>query len=216
MMDDVITKKLDDFFRPYPVKSYQKGQILVYGGDNPSGIFRLLNGHVRQYDISASGDEIVVNIYKAPTFFPINWAINQTPNNYFYETATAVSLRIAPVGATVKFLKANPDVVYYLWARLYSGVERILRRMTYLMKGSAQARTVLELLNVSQRFGTKYKSGSMITITESELAALSGLTRETISRELRKLQSRDIVIVNNNHVIIKDIAQLEAELKNGV
>lgn len=215
-MDDVISKKLDEFFEPYPVKNYQKGQILVYGGDNPSGIFRLLNGHVRQYDISANGDEIVVNMYKAPAFFPVNWAINQTPNNYFYETTTAASLRIAPVEATIKFLKANPDVVYDLLARMSSGVEGVLRRMTYLMKGSAQERTVLELLNVSQRFGTKYKAGSMVSITENELAALSGLTRETISRELRKLQARDLVTVNNNHVIIKDVARLDEELKKGI
>jgi len=207
--------KVEDFFSRYPLKHYKKGQILVYGGDDPAGVIYLVSGEVRQYDITNSGDEIVVNVFKPSTFFPMSWAMNKTPNDYFFEAGSDVSLRIAPAGEAVKFLKENPDVTFDLLSRVYKGLDGLLSRMKYLMKGSARSRTILELLIESQRFGKKQNGGYLLELSEAEFAARSGLTRETISRELHSLQEKGIVETHYGGVFIKQPKKLEKELRDG-
>ena len=215
-MDEVIAKKVEDFFNQYPLRQFKKGQILVYGGDEPPGILHLIKGEVRQYDITSSGDEVVVNVFNPPAFFPMTWAINKTPNEYFFETSTDVSLRMAPAKDTVKFLKTNPDVTYNLLSRLYFGTNGLLRRMTHLMKGTAHSRTVLELIIACKRFSKKQKSGYVVAISEGELAARSGLTRETISRELHKLHEKGLITISHKNIVVKSLSRLEKELGSSI
>ncbi len=211
-MDSVVAKKIDEFFNQFPLRQFKKGQIIIYGGDEPQGIFHLLKGEVRQYDITNSGDEVEVNVFKPPAFFPMTWAINKTPNEYFYETSTDVSLRIAPAKETIKFLKTNPDVTYDLLSRLYLGTNGLLKRMTHLMKGTARSRTILELIIACKRFGRKQMGGYILEMSEGEIAARSGLTRETVSRELHKLQKKGIIAIGHKNIDVKSINRLEKEL----
>jgi CRP-like cAMP-binding protein len=212
-MTSDVSKRVKDFFDSYPMHAFDKGQILIYGGDDPSGIMYIIKGEVRQYDIAPNGEELVVNVYKPGAFFPMYWAINKTPNNYFFETVNKVEVRQAPIEETVKFVKDNPDVAFDLLSRVYRGLDGVLQRMTQLMGGTAYSRTVFELVNACKRFGKKQDDSSyVIEIQENELAKRAGLTRETFNRELRKLKSQNIVKVSNGGVVINDLKVLEGKI----
>jgi CRP-like cAMP-binding protein len=212
-MTSGVSKKVKDFFDPYPARTFDKGQILIYGGDDPSGIMYIIKGEVRQYDIAPNGEELVVNVYKPGAFFPMYWAINKAPNNYFFETASKVAIRQAPVDKTIQFIKDNPDVMFDLLSRVYSGLDGVLQRMAQLMGGTAYSRVAFELVNACKRFGKKQTGGSyIIEIPENELAKRAGLTRETFNREFRKLKNKDILEIGSNGVIVKDLEVLEKEI----
>lgn len=49
-------------------------------------------------------------------------------------------------------------------------------------------------------------------ITEMELAQLAGLTRETVSREMKKLKDKNLVTFSKNMLEIPNSALLEEEL----
>lgn len=211
-MDSIVARKIEGFFAKYPLRRFKKGQILVYAGDDPPGVFHLVSGQVRQYDITESGDEVVVNVFKPPAYFPMSWVINKTPNQYFYETATPVTLRQAPAPEALKFLKDNHDVMFDLLSRVYSGSDGLLRRMAHLMGGTARSRTIFELINECRRFGKDQDGIYVIEINESELAARAGLSRETVSRELHKLKEKGLVDTSRNSISIKNLKRLEKEL----
>lgn len=215
-MDSGMQRKIEDFFQSYPLKRYKKGQIIVYADDDPQGIFFLESGDVRQYVISNSGDEVVVNVFKPPAFFPMSWAMNRTSNRYFFETASDTKLRIAPTEKTVQFIQENPDILFDLLARVYRGTDVLLRRMTHLMKGNARSRTMLELVIACQYFGTKQGDTHVVEMAETELAARSGLTRETISRELHKLHKKGYITVTHKHIAINNMKKLQLELSGSL
>jgi CRP-like cAMP-binding protein len=210
-----VSEKVKNFFAQYPLHSFDKGQILIYGGDNPDGIIFLVKGEVRQYDIAPNGEELVVNVYKPGAFFPMYWAINKTPNKYFFDTASKTEVRQAPAEEVLEFIKHNPDVMLDLLSRLYKGLDGLLQRVTYLMGGSAYSRAAFELINACKRFGKEQDDGTYIVeIAENELARRAGLTRETFNRELRKLKSEKFIKTGHNTVIINNLAALEAMLEN--
>jgi len=208
-----IKKKVGRFFSNYRLQNLDKNQILIYGGHEPAGVFFLVRGQVRQYDISPGGKEVVVNIFKTPAFFPMSWAINRTPNRYFFETATKVSLRQAPAEVVVEFVKANPDVMLDLLGRVYLGTDGLLRRLAHQLGGNARSRVLFELINVSRRFGRTNKDGScLVLISEKELAKRSGLSRETVSRQLSLLKKQGQLQTRYNKLLIKDLTSLEDSL----
>ncbi len=207
--DTVVRTKVDTFFADFPLRKYPKGHILIFAGENPDYIFYTVEGRVRQYDVSYRGDEVIVNMFKPLSFFPMSWAINRSDNKYFFKTETAAQFRVAPADEVMEFIVQNPDVLLDLLRRIYRGIEGLHGRMVHLMSGTARSRLIHELLGDIKRFGSgDGQSSSDITATETDLAARSGLARETVSRELKKLKASGLVEVANNTIHIIDLAEL--------
>ena len=212
-----VTTKVAAFFADYKMKQYEDGQILVQANDVPPGIFYLVSGNVRQYDISDNGDEVVVNVFKPGAFFPMSWAINGAPNQYFFQASSGVQAIVAPGQDVVEFLRANPDAMYDLLSRLYSGVDGVLRRMAHLMGGSARSRLLFELITECQRFATRSENGSYaLQVHEDELARRAGLSRETVNRELGKLKTANLLTVSHKDLVVMSLERLKAELGEGL
>lgn len=155
-----VDAKVRAFFQGFPARKFDKDHILVHAGDDPPGVFYLEEGNVREYDISNQGDEIVVNVFKPPAFFPMSWAINRTPNQYFYTAESKIVVRRAPADEVVGFLKSNPDVTFDLLSRVYRGTDGLLRRMAHLMGSDARTRLLFELLIEGRRFGQPAGGGA--------------------------------------------------------
>jgi CRP/FNR family transcriptional regulator, cyclic AMP receptor protein len=214
-VDITIQKKLDSFFKEFNRKKYKKGEILINAGEPPLGIFFLKEGMVKQYAISNKGDELILNIFKENSFFPMSWAINDSPNEYYFEAVTNAVIYLAPKDEVIKFIKSNSDVIYNLLSRVYKGTDGLLLRMVHLMASSAYTRLVTELLIQSKRFGKKRLDGQIeLRISEKELAAESGMTRETISRELKLLKDKNLVTLDTKLIIINNLQKLNEQLLN--
>jgi CRP/FNR family transcriptional regulator len=215
-MDTAIQEKLKKFFQQYKQQHFKKGDIIIRADESPRGIFYLTRGSVKQYVISQKGEEVVVNVFKPISFFPMSWAVNETNNMYYFEAVAEVEIHIAPKEDVVAFIKSEPDVLYDLLRRLYSGVDGLLKRLTYLMAGSAYSRLIIEMLIQAKRFGSR--NGNMITlqISESSLANQAGLTRETVSRELHILKNKGLVTYEKGVATIGNVELLEKEVSDGV
>lgn len=212
-MDTIVAEKIESFFSKYPKRSYPKGQILVFANENPEHIFQIIKGRIRKYDVSYRGDEVIVNVFKPPAFFPMSWAINRTPNTFFYKTETPVELHVVPADDVLEFLKQNPDVMLDLLSRIYRGMDGLLGRVVHLMSGTAKSRLIYELIIEVKRFGQADEDGAyLINSNESDIAARSGLTRETVSREMKKLKNHGWVEVASKGLLVKDVDALEKQL----
>ena len=203
--------KIHSFFSAYPLKRTQKGEVMVQAVADPAGIFYLQKGQVQEYDIADNGGQVVINIFKPPAYFPMSWAINRTANQYFFEAATDIEYRLAPAEDVVQFLHDNHDVTFDLLARVYSGTDGLLRRMAHLMGGSARTRLLFELVVQLRRFGALQPDGSYrLKLNEQELAQRVGLSRETVSRELRALNG--LATIDRTGLQVPNLTMLEKEL----
>ena len=212
-MSEAIAQKIETFFAGHKLRRYVKGQILILNGDETDYVYHMVRGKVKEYDVTYHGDEVILNVFKPPAFFPMSLAINKTPNPYVYEAETDIEIHQAPADEAVAFLKANPDVMFDLLSRLYKGVDGLLGRMAHLMAGSAKSRLLYELLIECRRFGDKQTDGGcLLAIKEIELAARAGLSRETVSREMRKLIADDVITVSRNGILVCNLDALEKKL----
>lgn len=213
-MDTDVRKKLDNFFKQYKTKKFKRREILIRGEEELEGLFYLKEGIVKQYAISASGEELTINTFKPISFFPMAWVLNDTISTHYFEAMTAVTTIIAPKNEVLKFFKEEPDILLDLIKRIYRGLDGYFMRMEHQMLGSAQARLLAELLIYSRRFGEKVGNQIKINfkLTEKDLAAESGITRETVSREIKKLKQKGLINFQKNILTINDVHKLEEEL----
>lgn len=212
-----VQQQVQEFFAQYPTRNFRKGELLIDAEEAPKGVFYILEGRVSQYDITSTGNEVVVNVFKPGAFFPMSWAMNSTANYYFFEASTDVLVREAPAREAIQFLKDNPEVLFDLLARVYRGVDGVLRRMAHLMGGDARTRLIFELLNAAYRFGELQPDGSvLVTLKESDLAKHSGLARETVSRAMKDLKRANLVHITQDGITVKDTKQLEAAIGSDV
>ena len=198
-----IPEKISAFFESFPLKQYAKGSQLLFPDEVVPPVSYLIKGKVAQYSITASGIKHILTIYKPGAFFPMSCAVNNKPNTYFFEALEALQVRQAPATEVVAFLREQPDVLFNLLQRLYSGVDGLLGRMSLLMNGSAHSRLLFELAIAGDRFGVRQPDGSiLIHITESQLASQTGLARETVSRELQKCAEDGAVKLARGSIVV--------------
>lgn len=211
-MDKKVEEKLQRFFKKHTKKSYKKGEYLIKDKP-PEGVFFLTKGIVRMFSVSKDGTELTVNIFKPFSFFPVGWIINNTPNKYFFDALTPVDVIVAPKQDFKKFIEKNHDVSYDLLKRIFKGLDGYFMRMESLLSGEGYYRTVTGLLLHARRFGEE-KRGAPLTVplTHIQLAKLTGLTRETVTREMKKLQDKGVVTYNGKTLIVNNIDVLEEEL----
>jgi CRP-like cAMP-binding protein len=213
-MDNAIAQEIDNFFKQFKKQTFRKGEIMIRADDDPSGIFYITEGIVKKYAISHKGEELIVNLFKPHAFFPMSWAMNRTPNTFFYEAMTDVIVWKAPSDEAVKFVKSNPDILYDLMQRVYRGTDGMLMRMVYLMSGSAYTRLITELLILAKRFGIQdEKTGILVfRISEKDLGSQAGMTRETVSREMKRLKEQGFLEFDHGTIKIADLKKLELQL----
>lgn len=200
-----VSGLVSKFFDSYPTQQFAKGDVLIQADTQPKAVYYIVSGQVVQYDVLPSGDRAVVNVFKAPAFFPMSLAMSGAPSQYIFEAFTDLTVRKAPAVEAVQFLRENNDVLFDLLSRVYSGADGLQRRMVYLMGNDARRRLLLELVISAERFGEKRSGGLFIAVHEGELAMRVGLARETASRALKALKADGTLRVTKEGIEIIDL-----------
>lgn len=189
-----VEEKIRQFFADGAKRQLDKGELLLMPDTaSRTPISYLLEGQVVEYDISDEGNRLVLNVFKPGAFFPLPVAINKSSVEYFFEAATPITVSQKSATEVEQFLRSEPEVAYDALSRVFRGVDGLLGRVVQLLGGNARGRVCYELDILSQRFGVKIASGVEIAVTASQLAEMTGLTRETVSRTLKVLQQEGLV-----------------------
>lgn len=214
MQTKTVAATVKSFFEQFAPLSLKRGEILLSAKDKPSGVYYLDSGHVKQYTLTPDGDELVVNIYKPGSFFPMMGAVADLPNNYFFESMDDIEVYRAPVEETLAFVQEHPAVMYDLLQRLYIGIDGMLLQMTQNVVGDARTKVITALYILAQRFGEKQDSGVTISqyLTHKELGLICGISRETVTRTLNAVEAEGLISIENRHIHLVDVEAIEARI----
>lgn len=208
------TKEFEKFYKQFQVRNYKKGEMLIRADDDPQGIFYLTKGYVRQYTISKSGVELTLHVLQPISYFPMVWAINGTPNVYYFEALTPVEVGRAPRDEVVDFIKDKPTVIFELMSELLEDYAESLKRVEHLVFSDAYRRVISVLLYIAKHFGEKDSKSIIVRhrFTQQDIATLVGVARETASNELVKLEKKGLVKYIDHSMLFEDIEKLSSEL----
>lgn len=214
MSQDSLHSQLDTFFANHKLLSYKKRSIILCANDNPSSVFYIKSGFIRVYRISEQGEELTLNILKPHDIFPLTYGMANKTNVYYLEALTPLEIWRAPQEQFVDFIKSKIDLYQELTNKVLIRFDGVMTRMEYLVFSNAYTKVVSTLLICAKRFGEPVNKDVFIRVplTHKDIATLIGITRETTSLEMKRLEKQGYLGKSGKNIIIKNIDKLEEEL----
>ena len=171
------------------VRKVRKGQIILYQGEATSSVFVIKQGVVRAYSILSSGNEVNVALFGNDDYFPVGVVFGHLPVAiFYYEAMTDVELEVAAADEKASLLAHDP-VEFERMTRRYMGA---LLHIQALGQDNASAKLAHTLRYLALRFGAPEDPEGFrlltLDLTQSDLARLANISRETVSHELAALK----------------------------
>jgi CRP/FNR family transcriptional regulator len=190
----------------------KKGSILLYQGEIPRTAFIIRRGLVRVYTITTSGEERTIALHGKGDIFPLPWIFGEVTNTLFYYEAMADSEVVtAPKTHILEAVANNPELTTAILKFSINEYTALLLRITALEQSRAAEKIGLTLYYLIFRHSIE-KTPGMYTIdikmTQSMIASLVGLTRESTAVNLKLLKKKGIIQYSKFTYVI-DKAKLE-------
>lgn len=214
MINPIASSKTKEFFGKYHERHYLKGDVIISPDEVNDHVYYLVSGKIKKYSLNYKGEEIVLTVFRPGSFMPIDHAIGQEfKNRYYFAADTDITVRVAPSKEVTNMLSNNPDVALTLLHRVNRALHEFQDRSLSLMTGNALNRVAYEIYIEAKRFGQKANKNELnIELSERGIASRTGLSRETVNREIRKLKDANCVSVNHGSITVKDLEILEKKL----
>ncbi|HSX29071.1 MAG TPA: Crp/Fnr family transcriptional regulator [Candidatus Saccharimonadales bacterium] len=195
--------------------AFSKGECILGNDAEPDGVYFLDTGYVKAYSISNEGDEYLHVIYGSGDIFPLPWAYLGTWSEHlFYEgISDCVVWRISRDWFHY-FVTQRLDVSHAMSLEVAQQLRLFGDRLDNLEYKKASERVACRVLQLAGRFGVERENEMVIDspITHENLANSINLARESVSRELERLEHDRIITRANHRIHIRDLGALTARL----
>jgi CRP/FNR family transcriptional regulator len=197
-MTETATTLLTSFLANYSLRTYRKGEIIIFQGEAPRTAYAMKSGVVKAYNLSVNGDEKPVGFFTAGDTFPGPWIYGMTPSAVYYHEAFSdeVQLYLVPRAEYVDFVTSHPEVMLVELQRYVVDHLAKSMRLNALQHSRAGDKLIYTLHYLALSHGVR-KSPTLVEITLSlthqDFANLTGLTRETAATELNKLKHLGVI-----------------------
>lgn len=193
--------------RPHPAD-----QVMLLESDWGNAVYFILEGWMKIRTYNLEGREITLNILGPGELFGEMASLDQVPRSTDVMTLTPALIGSIPAADFVKFLTTEPQAGIRL-AKLMAQRLRQLNRRLRLREADSTARVVDILLFLAEGQGRVSETGTAIPLlAHRELGSLAGMTRETVTRVLGKLERKGLIRRDGETLHLVNIKALEALL----
>lgn len=190
------------------LRHYAAKQYLYFSGDDANTLFILLKGRI-QILLTSEFTEKIFRVLRPPVFFPeIVLDGKSYPNAALAIEPTDV---LALDRSTLKrFIENHPSLLWIFSQSMALDLRRAYRQVRNLSMGDARLRLGAKLFALAHAHGKPNPGGILISIplSATEIAAMCGLARESVSRILGELREAGIIRVEKKNITVCKIELL--------
>lgn len=194
-------------------RRYAKGEVIFHQGDVGTALYVIRKGEVAIRLSSPDGKEVILALLDRGDFFGELALLDGEPRSTDAVAREETDLLSIQREDFRVFLNARPKVALGLLANL----SRLVRHVTQLVHDTtfldARARLVRVLLELARNQGQQGSEGVVISqkLTQTELANLCGLTRESTNKWLRFYVREGLLAYEGGRITLVHPARLSRE-----
>lgn len=213
IFSSLLDNELKDIVSMIVRKEFKKGKNLCEEGEICDSLFLIREGIVKLSKITNDGKEQILHILVKGDFFGDTNLFSELESNY---TATALSDTKICILSKTKFdevIKRNPDILIKIVKSLSQRLVSVEELAKVLSTKNVESRISELLIKLITEHGyvTNNEYYIKLPISKLDMANYCGITRETMSRKLSKLENEQIIeLRGNREIVIKDINSLKA------
>ena len=181
------------------VRSYARNVVVVSEGDVTDSLYVVISGKVKAFVSDESGKEVIVNTIGAGDFFG-ELVLDGGARSASIMTLEPSRFFVIPQRDVEALLAGNPEFAKHLLRKLIGKVRSLTARVLDLALKDVYGRLVKYLEETAVE-----SNGRRVVpdrLTQSEIAARIGGSREMVSRILRDLAAGGYVSVEAKQIIL--------------
>ncbi len=184
-------------------------QVLFADGDPGEAAYVLAEGTIKLACTSRDGEELVIRAVQPPELFGELSLLDRAPRSTWAESVGSSTV-LAVTAATWKDLLADAAFVDALLAYLASRLRGTTQQLVEQALLDLTGRVAAVLLRLADLHGSPEGEGVRmeLPLTQSELAAMVGGSRQSVNQALRSLERRGDLAVDGRVVVLLDPAAL--------
>ena len=189
-------------------------EVLFLAGDAGDGCYRVEEGLLKVVIVSRSGAERILAFLGPGAIVGELAIIDGLPRSASVIATRAAVLGFLSRAAFEEFTEKHPEVYKYLVKLL---AKRLRETDAVIAAGSflpLRGRVACTLLELAQNFGQDVGAGRIVIrqkIGQSDVAAMTGIARENVSRILNEWKRRKLVSRLSGYYCLEDRAKLQQE-----
>lgn len=210
-LDNKILERIISFSR---TRGYRESQTIIQAHDRGSELFLLLAGSVKVFIEDRDGREIILAVIYPPDFFgELSLLDNKT------RTATVVALEPTQAVSIEKepfllLIREYPEITIRFLHALSTRLRETDEKLMHMAYGDAYEKVSRTLYELLEKEGAQDSDGIPYIndrFTRQEIASLSGISRETVSRSLGAFMQAGILRISHNRIYILNRDRLKRE-----
>ncbi len=184
------------------IRRIKKGGNVLFQGEIPRSVMIVRDGIVRAYTITSSGEERIVALFSKGDIIPLAWALGEAPNAlFYYDALSEVRVLTVPKQTFLDTVMSDKELLAQMVKFVTSEYTALLFRITGLNQSRAIEKIGYTLYYLLFRYGIPKASGRYaidVKMSQTVIAALVGLTRESTTKNLKLLKEKGIITYTNS------------------
>lgn len=207
-------RKLNDF-RYFSIEQFDKivGQmefrkakkdhILFFEGDKRDKLFLVTSGYFKVEQSDQSGTFMYTDFIRHGTIFPYGGLFTDDYYHFSVVAMTDVTYFYFPVDLFEDYSLENRLQMKHLYSKMSKLLELHELRVRNLITSSASSRVIQSLAILLVEMG-KDSDTLPFQLTTTDIAQISGTTRETVSHVLRDLKKQELITIKGKYLTYLD------------
>ena len=213
MFDQPLFDKLDqasiaEIARGGWVVDIKRGSRLLARGDQLDGLYVVLDGRLKLYMLSCSGDERVLRVLQHGDSFGEAIMFNALPSPVFVDAIAVTRLAYFPREVITEALISNPAFTTTMLHSMSALMRNLIQDLETCCLQNAMQRTVSYLLREAGS-ATPPHLGLTLPAPKAVVASMLNLSPETFSRELHRLQDQGLIDIDRRTIYLRDESALQ-------
>jgi CRP/FNR family transcriptional regulator len=187
----------------------QKGQHLYHDNDPFNSIYAVRSGSIKTVAITDDGQEQVTGFYLPGEILGVDGVGSQNHCNSAVALETTAICEI-PFNLMEDLATSIPRLQRHLFQILGREIRSDQQLITLLSKSSAEEKIATFLLSISSRNHRRRLSATAfrLPMSRADIGNYLGLTVETVSRCLSRLQKQNVIQADKREIVINDLDAL--------
>ena len=194
-------------------KEYAKGDVVFTEGNVANTLFFINEGKIKLYKYTKDGKEQILHVLSEGDFFGELELIK--PSKYGFNSKAIIDSKICTLtkDEMKEIMMKNPEIGIKVLETVGERLSKVESLVQNLATNDVDSRMAYLLTDLMEKYGEKIEKNISIELplSREEMANFIGVTRETISRKLKKFEDEKLIkIVGTKIITILD----EEGLKN--
>jgi CRP-like cAMP-binding protein len=197
------------------VRELAEGERLYSQGDSGDGLFGVIQGRVRLSNTSRDGKELLVMLVEPGDWIGEISLLDGLPRS---QDAIAMDHCAVLFLAKARFdvlLTAHPELYQHFIPMLCRKLRLALSYVEGVILMPLASRLAQRIMELAKFYGVRDQSEGILIdvhLPQEDIAKMLGVSRQAISRELKRLESEGIIALAYGQLRVLDMLALQQEL----